>query len=132
MDEACKCRRSDRKSSNGAVGDWGICSLENANPKDQTVSSHVTQDDICGSKDTCNEEDSFLPVCGPLEDILKLAVVRPARKERVCAQIIDADNSRNKESTAEKSGGFLIAVLFLNLKKIWGTSIFLMTCYSKK
>ncbi len=39
----------------------------------------------------------------------------------VCALVIDADTSRNKESTAEKKFDFLIAVLFINLKQFCRT-----------
>ena len=35
------------------------------------------------------------------------------------AQVIDAGTRKNKESTAEKRGSFLIAVLFINLKQFF-------------
>jgi hypothetical protein len=55
--------------------------------------------------------------CGVLKDFFTVffSYTFPVT-ETVCAQVIDAGTSRNKESTAEKKFCFFIAVLFRNLQ----------------
>jgi hypothetical protein len=72
VDEGCDCRCSNRKAPDRAVGHWGVGSLESTDPKDQTVSCHVSKNNICSREHTSDEEYGFSlgAVCRPGENIL--------------------------------------------------------------
>lgn len=79
MDEACDCRSCNSQAPDGTIRYRDVGRLEGTDPKDQTVSGHIPENNICSREDTSDEEDSFRfgSVRWPGENVLELWLVSP-------------------------------------------------------